>query len=120
MPRAAGSMQNQHGIGSAPFRVSNWLAERGVMQPQFWQRLTGTELKIVNYKIAFRRCRAGRLLRGGGHGHQKGRRERRAQKETGEVEHVSPLRTENLSQTREGGFLPTRDHSPLVLMLPCE
>ena len=70
MPGAACSVKDEHGVGGTPMRVLNRFAKRGVVQPQFRQRLAGMKLEIVNYKIAFRCCWDGRLLRGTGRGHQ--------------------------------------------------
>src|SRR5580704_18109859 len=82
-------------------RVANRFAERGVVQPQFRQRLAGMELKIVSDKIAFCGCGARRLLGGSRHGRANHDRERRAGKLFKELDHLSPLRREK-SITNQG------------------
>jgi hypothetical protein len=60
------------------------------------------------------------LLRGTWQRHNKYGCERRAKEVLEALEHLSPLRTENLSQTGERGFARNSCRAPLVLALRSE
>jgi hypothetical protein len=57
MPRAAGAMEDHHGIGDVPLRVTRWRSERCVMNFEFWQTLAIRKGKVREDRVSFyRRC----------------------------------------------------------------
>src|SRR5580704_5913790 len=100
LPGAAGSVKNEHGVGRVSRSILHRLAQSRVMQTQLRQRFAGTKLKIVNDEVAFRGRGADWLLGGTRQGRQNHWYEHRAEKLFEKFDHLSPLRTKNLSQTR--------------------
>src|SRR5271157_3756614 len=104
LPSAAGSVKNEHRVGRAPSFILHRPAQSRVMQAQFRQRFAGMELKIVNDEVTFRGRGADWLLGGTRHGRENYCQEHCPEKLYEEFDHLSPLRTKNLSQTEGRGL----------------